>query len=156
MSTNKIRFLSLMMIIFITACSNDLFLTHNGNMPSNERIAKVKIGDSKHEVINQLGSPSTVVSLDQNTWIYMSSDIKKVAFMTPKEVNRDVLTISFNKEGKVDDIDRLTKMNGTEIDINEEKTEALGHQPGFFEKFFGGLGGNYMPFPGIKGNQTNM
>lgn len=155
MSTNKIRLWSLLMTICITACSNDLYLTHNGNMPSNERIAKVKIGDSKHEVINQLGSPSTVVSLDQNTWIYMSSDIKKVAFMTPEEVNRDVLTISFNDDGKVDDIDRLTKKNGTEIEVSEDKTEALGHQQGFFQKFFGGLGGNYMPFPGIKGNQPN-
>ncbi len=118
-------------------------------MPSNERIAKVKVGDSKNQVISQLGSPSSVVSLDQNTWIYMSSDIKRVAFMAPKEVSRDVLTIEFDPKGKVENIKRLTKKDGVEVAVSEEKTDALGHQPGFFEKFFGGIG-NYAPFPGIK------
>lgn len=157
MSISKIRFLSLMVTIFISACStsSDLFLTHNGNMPSNERIDKVKVGDTKNEVISQLGSPSSVISLNQNTWIYMSADIKQVAFMAPEEINRDVLTISFNDSGKVADIDRLSKKNGVDIQINEDKTQSLGHNPGFFEKFFGGLGGNYMPFPGMK-NQGNL
>ena len=149
MSINKIRFLGLLALFSICGCSNDLFLTHNGNMPSNERIAKVKVGDSKNQVISQLGSPSSVVSLDQNTWIYMSSDIKRVAFMAPKEVGRDVLTIEFDPKGKVENIKRLTKKDGVEVAVSEEKTDALGHQPGFFEKFFGGIG-NYAPFPGIK------
>lgn len=150
MSTSKMRLFSIILCIFTVGCSGDLFLTHCGNMPSSERIAKVKVGNSKQEVINLLGSPSSVVSLDQNTWIYMSSDIRKIAFMSPQEVNRDVLTISFNKDGRVSDIDRLAKQNGKEIDVSTDRTEALGHNPGFFEKFFGGLGGNYMPFPGVK------
>lgn len=150
MSTSKMRLFSMIFCIFMAGCSGDLFLTHCGNMPSSERIAKVKIGDSKQQVISLLGSPSSVVSLDQNTWIYMSSDIRKIAFMSPQEVNRDVLTISFNKDGYVNGIDRLAKQNGKEIDVNTDRTETLGHNPGFFEKFFGGLGGNYMPFPGVK------
>ena len=78
---------------FSSACSSDLFITHNGNMPSNERIAQIRVGQSKSEILNILGSPSSVVSLDRNQWIYMSSDIKRVAFFAPKEVDRDVLTI---------------------------------------------------------------
>ncbi len=143
------RFLSLMTVILLSACSNDLFLTHNGNMPSNERIAKVKVGNSKNEVITNLGAPSSVVSLDQDTWIYMSADIKRVAFMAPEEVSRDVLTIEFDNGGKVEKIKRLSKKNGIEVAVSDDKTETLGHQPGFFEKFFGGIG-NYSPFPGVK------
>lgn len=149
MSINKIRFLSLATMILLSACSNDLFLTHNGNMPSNERIAKLKVGNTKNEVVSNLGAPSSVVSLDQNTWIYMSSDIKRVAFMAPEEVDRDVLTIEFDEGGKVEKINRLTKKNGIEVAISDDKTETLGHQTGFFEKFFGGIG-NYSPFPGVK------
>lgn len=149
MSINKMRFLSLITIILLSSCSNDLFLTHNGNMPSNERIAKVKVGNTKNEVINNLGAPSSVVSLDQNTWIYMSSDIKRVAFMAPEEVDRDVLTIEFDNGGKVEKINRLSKKNGIEVAVSDDKTETLGHDAGFFEKFFGGIG-NYSPFPGVK------
>ena len=130
MSINKVVLLSAFLMTFSSACSSDLFITHNGNMPSNERI----------------GSPSSVVSLDRNQWIYMSSDIKRVAFFAPKEVDRDVLTIQFNDQGKVSEIERLTKKDGKEIKVSTNKTETLGHNPGFFRKYFGGVG-QYMPFP---------
>ena len=76
----------------------------------------------------------------------MSSDIKRVAFFAPKEVDRDVLTIQFNDQGKVSEIERLTKKDGKEIKVITNKTETLGHNPGFFRKYFGGVG-QYMPFP---------
>lgn len=148
MSINKISVLCFLLAAFLSACSSDLFLTHNGNMPSNERIEKIKIGDSKSQVIQNLGAPSSVVSLDTNTWIYMSSSIKRVAFMEPQEVSRDILTIQFNDEGKVQDIQRLTKADGKEIKVSTEETKTQGHEPGFFEKYFGGVGG-YSPFPVI-------
>ena len=100
----------------------------------------------KATVQSILGAPSNVVSLDRNTWIYMSSDIKKVAFFAPKEVERDVLTIRFNNQNKVESIERLSKKNGKEVTICEDKTETVGHNPGFFRKYFGGVG-QYMPFP---------
>lgn len=146
MSINKVFLLSAFLVMFSSACSNDLFITHNGNMPSNERIDQISVGQSKAEIQNILGAPSSVVSLDRNTWIYMSSDIKRVAFFAPKEVDRDVLTIRFNDQNKVEAIERLTKKNGKEIKVSSDKTETLGHNPGFFRKYFGGVG-QYMPFP---------
>ncbi len=146
MSISKIFLLSAFLTIFSSACSSDTFITHNGNMPSNERISKIREGQSKAEVQNILGAPSSIVSLDQNTWIYMSSDIKRVAFFAPEEVERDVLTIRFNNQNRVNSIERLTKKNGKEIVVCEDKTETLGHNPGFFKKYFGGVG-QYMPFP---------
>ena len=146
MSINKVVLLSAFLMTFSSACSSDLFITHNGNMPSNERIAQIRVGQSKSEILNILGSPSSVVSLDRNQWIYMSSDIKRVAFFAPKEVDRDVLTIQFNDQGKVSEIERLTKKDGKEIKVCTNKTETLGRNPGFFRKYFGGVG-QYMPFP---------
>ncbi len=146
MSINKISILSLALSIMLSACSSDLFLTHNGNMPSNERISQLKLGDTKEQVVRTLGAPSSVVSFDKNTWIYMSSSIKRVAFMEPKEVNRDILTIEFNNEGRISNIERLTKADGKEIAVSTDATKSQGHDVGFFEKYFGGVGG-YSPFP---------
>lgn len=144
MSINKLVFTSIM-VMALSGCANEWFVTHNGNMPTNERISKLNVGQTKQEVRQILGSPSSVVSLDQNTWIYMSSDIKRVAFFKPEEISRDVLTIKFNKDEKVEDITRLKKENGREIIISQDETPTLGQQPGFFEKYFGGVG-QYMPF----------
>lgn len=138
MSINKVLFLSFIMIAFTTSCSSDLFITHNGNLPINEKIAQVEIGQSKEKVKSILGAPSTIISFDKNTWIYMSADIKKVAFFMPEEVSRDVLTIRFNNSDKVNEITRLTKENGKIIEVSEDATQTPGHTPGFFTKFFGG------------------
>ena len=106
-------------------------------MPTNDRISQLKPGQSKEEVLSLLGAPSSVVSLDKNTWIYMSSEVKQVAFFKPTEIDRDVLTIKFDKYDQVADIDRLNKKNGTEVAVSTDATQTLGQEPGFFEKYFG-------------------
>ena len=154
MSTGKRILLSLLTATALAACSSDIFISHCGNMPSDERISQVKKGQTKDEVLDILGTPSSVVSLDQNTWIYMSSEIKKVAFFKPEELDRDVLTIKFNQYNQVDDITRLNKEKGRVIAVNENETETLGNHPGFFERYFGGVG-RFMPFGTGSGNQIN-
>lgn len=148
MSIIKMCLLVFLTVLSTTACANkEWFVSHNGNMPSEERIAQVKVGQSKEEVYENLGAPSSVVSLDRNVWIYMSAEVERIAFLRPKELQRDILTIRFNDENKVDEIQRLTSQDGKMVEISDEKTETLGNTPGFFERFFGGVG-NYSPFSG--------
>ncbi|MBQ8662057.1 MAG: outer membrane protein assembly factor BamE [Alphaproteobacteria bacterium] len=141
----------------VCACStqktNEWFVSHNGNMPSNERIEQIAKGDSREKVRQVLGSPSTVVSLDKNTWIYMSADVKRVAFLAPEEVDRDVLTIRFDDKGTVTEVERMNKEHGREIKVSSDATEAPGEQIGFFRKYFGGVG-QYNPFGGMGNNSS--
>lgn len=141
------------LVCFLSACStaktDEWFVSHNGNMPTEERIAEISEGDTQDKVMQVLGAPSSIVSLDRNTWIYMSSDIKRVAFFAPEEVNRDVLTIRFDDAGKVDSVSRLNKNNGQEVQISSDETAAPGENPGFFRKYFGGVG-QYNPFGGLN------
>ena len=154
MSTNKHIILNLFVILGLTACSSDTFISHCGNMPTEERIAQLQKGQTKDEVLDILGTPSSVVSLDQNTWIYMKSDIKKVAFFKPEELNRDVLTIHFNQYNQVADITRLNKESGQTLAVNEGTTETYGNNQGFFEKYFGGVG-QFLPFAN-RSTQVNQ
>jgi len=157
MSTNK-----MLLVVFcaglLASCSatkqNEWFTSHNGNMPSKERISQLKQGSSKDEVITILGAPSIVNSFDDNTWIYMSSDIKRVAFQKPKEVERNILRISFDKNDKVEKITHLSKNDGREIAPTKDKTEVKGENLGFFRKYFGGVG-QYNPFAG-NNNATGL
>lgn len=143
MSTSKIV-LGLLCCVVLSACStakqNEWFVNHNGNMPTEERIAKIKNGSSKDEVLQVLGAPSATVSFDEKTWIYMSSDIKRVAFAKPEEINRDILRLRFNNEDKVVEIARLDKNDGKDIVPCQDKTEVKGENLGFFRKYFGGVG----------------
>ncbi len=145
MSTRKHIMLNLFVSLLLTACSSDIFVSHCGNMPTEERISQLQKGQTKDEVLDILGTPSSVVSLDQNTWIYMSSDIKKV------------LGINVNSfyTNQVDEIERLNKEQGRDIAVNENETKTYGNRPGFFERYFGGVG-QFMPFGHGSSNQVNQ
>ena len=143
MSINKMFLLGI--VFCLAACNNSLFISHTGNMPSEDKVKMVFKGQSKNDVLNLLGSPSNIVSFDQNTWIYMSSDIKKVAFMAPKEINRDVLVIKFNRDGNVSSIDKLGQEQGQVLTVEKEQTPNHEQKIGFFRKYFGGVG-QYLPF----------
>ena len=143
-------FLLGLIVVFSTSCSNNAFLVHNGNMPSPDKISQISIGQTRQEVEKVLGSPSSISSFDGNTWIYMSSTFRKVAFFEPKELDRKILSIGFDEEGKVSKISSYDKEDGNQIDISEQKTPTEGHDIGFFQKYFGGVGA-YMP---ISGNDS--
>ena len=133
-------FLCGLFLFFVSACSSDVFLMHTGNMPTDDRINAIKVGQTQDDVRELLGSPSSVSSLDENEWVYMSSTLKKVAFLTPKIMDRDILTIRFDDKGKVQKITRFDEKDGVQIDPDKEETQSGGHNPGFFKKYFGGVG----------------
>lgn len=143
MSTSKIV-LGLLCCVALCSCSatkqNEWFVSHNGNMPSEDRIEKIKNGSTKDEVLQILGAPSAVVSFDERSWIYMSSDIKRVAFRKPEEVNRNILRLQFDNNDKVIEVSRLSKEDGKNIVPCQDKTEVKGENLGFFRKYFGGVG----------------
>ena len=153
MSTNKF-FSAIAFIGILNACSaaqqNEWFVSHTGNMPTKERVGRIEVGSSKNDVIGILGMPSSVNVLDENSWVYMSTDVKKVAFMQPKEQDREILRITFNEADEVKSIETLSLDDGKNIAPEKDKTEVKGQRPGFFRKYFGGVG-QYNPFGG-KGN----
>ena len=154
MSINKIALLCFSALTLVSCSAtkqNEWFVSHNGNMPAEERIAQIEKGISKDEVLATLGVPSSVISFDEDTWIYMSSDVKRVAFFAPKETDRDILKISFDTNDKVREITRLKLDSGKDIATSEDKTSVNGEKVGFFRKYFGGVG-QYNPFSGQKKN----
>lgn len=148
MSRNNLVFLFTSSLI-LSACNSDVFLHHSGSMPSPDKISELKIGQTKEEVENLLGSSSSVPTMDNNEWIYMSSTLKKVAFFTPEIVDRNILTVYF-KNDKVSRITKFTEKDGKQITFDTDKTPSGGHEErGFFEKYFAGVG-QYMPFGPTK------
>ena len=146
MSIRKILFIS--MLFLTSACSSDLFLVHNGNMPAQEKIDEIRLGQSKQDVMNILGAPSLTTGLSDDHWIYMASTTKKVAFFRPEELERKVLAISFDNN-KISKIEKLNLADGNKLPIDTDTTQTTEQEQGFFRKYFGGVG-TYMPFGGTN------
>jgi outer membrane protein assembly factor BamE (lipoprotein component of BamABCDE complex) len=146
MSIRKILFIS--MLLLTSACSSDLFLVHNGNMPAQERVDEIRLGQSKQDVMNILGAPSLTTGLSDDHWIYMASTTKKVAFFRPEELERKVLAISFDNN-QISKIEKLNLADGNKLPIDTDTTQTTEQEQGFFRKYFGGVG-TYMPFGGTN------
>lgn len=146
MSRCKILFLLVTMACAGCGSTGDLFLVHSGNIPSEDKIARIKEGQSKQDVINILGTPSLTTGLSDDHWIYMASTSKKVAFLQPEEQKREVLAISF-ENNNISKIEKLSLADGNNIAIDGDVTDSAEREQGFFRKYFGGVG-TYMPFGG--------
>lgn len=144
MSINKVFFSTLLSLFFVSACSTDYFNHTEGNMPSKADVSSLKKGMTQVQVREIMGSPSVISSLDNRTWLYMNSTMKRLAFFEPEELERNVVAVRFNLDGKVENVTQLTKDGGKEIAISSDATPVLGSEETFMEKYFGGVG-YYMP-----------
>lgn len=150
MSTHKIVLSLFAGAMLVSACSTDYFNQTEGNMPSKDDILAIHQGMDKAQVREIMGSPSIISSLDHRTWIYMNSTMKRMAFFKPEELERNIVAVEFNLDGKVEKVVQLTKENGKEINISGDETPVMGTEEGFMQKYFGGVG--YMPIQPTKEN----
>jgi len=151
MSIRNIVFSTLAGVMLVSGCSTDYFNQTEGNMPSSRDIAAVHRGMKQDEVRKIMGSPSVISSLDHKSWIYMNSTMKRLAFFKPEEIERNVVAVEFDLDGKVERIVQLTKANGKEIVIASDTTPVEGTEEGFMQKYFGGVG-QYLPMSPTKAN----
>jgi outer membrane protein assembly factor BamE (lipoprotein component of BamABCDE complex) len=150
MSINKVLFSTMVGVLMLGACSTDYFNQTEGNMPSRKDIVSLKKGMTEDEVREIMGSPSVVSSLDHRTWIYMNTTMKRLAFLKPEELERNVVSIEFDLDGRLTKVVELTKENGEEVVISKDETPVMEMEEGFMQKYFGGVG--YMPVQPTKEN----
>ena len=152
MSTRNIVFSTIAAAVFVlSGCSTDYFNQTEGNMPPKKDILALKRGMKEDEVRKIMGSPSVISSLDHRSWIYMNSTMKRLAFLKPEELERNVVAVEFDLDGKVEKVVQLTKENGVDIVISNDETPVMSNEEGFMQKYFGGVG-QYLPMQPTKEN----
>src|SRR3546814_6676852 len=84
----------------LTACGNTVQV--RGNTPDPEDVAGIQPGiHSRQDIIDLLGSPSTVSTFEDRKWYYIGQKTQQVAFMKPEVLDRNVLVITFDETGLV-------------------------------------------------------
>src|SRR5262249_54447308 len=89
----------------LAACSPDIDL--HGNNPTAERLALLKPGLTKADVVALLGSPSQTSTFGGDSWYYISNRMETVAVLPPTELERKVVIVTFSRGGLVQDIQKL-------------------------------------------------
>lgn len=123
----------------LTGCSPTL--NNHGNIPEPELIESIRVGNSNREqIVAMFGNPSAVATFDQEAWYYVGTKTSQLAFLTPKILERKVLVIRFDKQGVVQQVERLDKQDGRDVQIVDRKTPTRGKELTILEQLLGNVG----------------
>ena len=126
-------------VLLITACSPRVAV--RGNLPREEQMEKIKIGEQKRdEVVEILGTPSTLGTFDDKVWYYISRKTEKFAFLEEKVVDQQVIAIYFAEDDTVQAVYRYNKDDLRRIGMVERTTPTAGKDLSFIDQLIGNLG----------------
>ncbi|MGD0864993.1 MAG: outer membrane protein assembly factor BamE [Rhizomicrobium sp.] len=108
-----------------------------GYLPDPIGEASIKIGaDTKTTIQQRLGDPSTQATFNGDSWYYISSVEKQIAFFDPRVETRAVLAVHFDKDGKVIDIHHYGLKDGHIVAFETRQTPARGRELTFLQQLF--------------------
>lgn len=112
-----------------------------GNIPEPEDVAVIEPGvHSRQDVVDLLGSPSTVSTFEDRKWYYIGQKTQQFAFSKPEVLDRSVLVVIFDEAGYVDQTASYSLADGREIQPVERITPTEGKDLTILQQFFGNLG----------------
>ncbi len=98
-----------------------------GYIIDEKAVAEIKPGLSAEQVLKILGTPSTVSTVGNQSWYYISQNTNRsFMFDTPKITDQRVLTVIFTKALKVERIANYGQKDGLVFDFNSNTTPTGG------------------------------
>ena len=125
--------------VLVAACAPVVYSHGNSPNPQLLELIEPNVQD-KSQVQAMLGSPSSITMFEEETWLYISSKSQQRAFFEPEELERKVIAITFNSEGKVSGVAKMLKEDGLDIEFSTKETPTSGHSFTFMEQLFGNVG----------------
>ncbi len=125
--------------IALAACSPRI--TVRGNLLRETLLAKIEIGkQTKEDVAEILGSPSTLGTFDDRIWYYISRKTEKIAFLDEQVIDQQIVAVYFTDKDIVQAIQRYYKNDLRQIGMSERQTPTAGKELSVFEQLIGNLG----------------
>lgn len=114
---------------------------HRGYVIDEQAVARVKPGTGAEEVLKTLGTPSTVSTVGNKSWYYISQTAtRRLQFMGESVTDQRVLAVYFNQGLKVERVALYGLQDGRVFDFISRKTESGGQEANFVSQLFRGLG----------------
>ena len=116
---NKICLAVFTSFIFLTGCESNI--NTRGNQLVSENFDKLKTGKTTaQEVFAMCGSP--FLQKDHFNWIYISATSEDAAFRKTKVKDQSVIKLRFNKNGVLENIEKVSSQKEVQISFDKEVT----------------------------------
>ncbi len=127
-------------MVVIAACS-PLYRDH-GYIPTDEELALITVAkDTRESVATKIGRPSASGLLNDVGWYYVESRFKTIGALPPKEIDREVVAITFTEAGVVENIERFGLEKGQIVPLSRRVTKDNVKAAGILRQLFGNIGG---------------
>jgi outer membrane protein assembly factor BamE (lipoprotein component of BamABCDE complex) len=113
----------------------------HGYAPDDAELADITVGrDTRESVAEAVGRPAAAGLMAESGWYYVRSRWEHTGGRAPKEVDRQVVAISFDTRGVVSNIERFGLEEGQVVPLSRRVTETNVRGMSFISRLLGALG----------------
>lgn len=128
--------------VTLAACNSEPIVS--GYIADDKTLADLKPGTSAETVLSTLGTPSTVSTVGNQTWYYITqTKSQRFKFMQPTIVDQRVIAVNFDKNMKVERVANYGLQDGVVFDFVSRTTPTGGSEVSLVRQMLNatGLGG---------------
>ncbi len=128
-----------LVLLALTACT--AIYRNHGYVPAEKDLEKIVVGESTQEdVAFEVGRPSSIGILTGSGWYYVGSRFKQQGLRAPVEIDRQVVAVTFDEAGVVENVERFGLEKGQVIVISRRVTDSNIKGVSFLRQLLGNIG----------------
>ena len=130
---------ALVLAVAVAGCS-PLYRNH-GYVPSDEDLEQIVVGvDSRESVADIVGTPTTGGVTGAQGYYYVSQRMRTFAYREPEVIEREIVAISFDEAGMVENIERYGLEDGNVVRLSRRVTASSVQDLSILRQLIGNLG----------------
>lgn len=131
--------LACMVVLALAACSS-IYRNH-GFVPPEEELATLEVGKDTRETTGpKVGRPSASGLLNDTGWFYVQSRWEYRGALPPKEIDRQVVALTFTEAGTLVNVERFGLERGQIVPLSRRVTETNVKGMGILRQLFSNFG----------------
>lgn len=112
-----------LLLMALTACAT-VYRNH-GYVPTDDELAALEVGvDTRETVTEKVGRPNASGLLNDVGWFYVQSRWAHRGAFEPREIEREVVAITFSDAGTIANIERFGLEKGQVVPLSRRVTES--------------------------------
>lgn len=129
------------LVAFLTLAGCSPQYKNHGYIPPEEDLALIQVGsDTRESVAEKVGVPTSAGVLNNSGYYYVKTQKRAVGPFASKEVDRQVVAISFAENGVVTNVERFGLERGQVVPISRRVTSSAVADKSFLRQLLGNLG----------------
>lgn len=137
--TGKLAAAVAALVLALAACSP--IVRNHGYVPSDEDLSLLTVGvDTRETVAAAVGQPVAGGVVDGSGFYYVRSRWETFGPRAPREADRQVVAITFDEAGTVENIERFGLEQGRVVTLSRRVTETSIRNISFIRQLLGNVG----------------